>query len=53
MNTDHETTLPEHTEFAVLPLGTFAGTIAKVLYRTSGSFVPSDTADQLIADGLR
>lgn len=42
---------PEH--LAVYPLGTFAGTIEKVLYRYNGTFVPSDTSDQLIAAGLR
>ena len=40
-------------EFSVRPIGTFAGTIYKTLYRSNGEFVPSDTADQLIADGLK
>ena len=35
------------------PLGTFAGTIEKVLYRCNGTFVASDTSNQLIAAGLR
>lgn len=35
------------------PVGTFAGTIYKVLYRSNGRFVASDTSDQLIFDGLR
>ena len=42
---------PEHQ--VVYPLGTFAGTIEKVLYRCNGSFVPSDTSNQLIAAGLK
>lgn len=41
---------PEH--LVVYQLGTFAGTIEKVLYRCNGTFVPSDTSDQLIAAGL-
>ena len=41
---------PEH--LVVHQLGTFAGTIEKVLYRCNGTFVPSDTSDQLIAAGL-
>ena len=62
MNTFYESTLIEHPvsnrignkdeDYAVHPLGTFAGTIYKVLYRSNGSFVPSDTSDQLIFDGL-
>ena len=40
-------------EFSARPLGTFAGTIYKTLYRSNGEFVPADTADQLIADGLK
>jgi hypothetical protein len=40
-------------DLVVYPLGTFAGTIQKVLYRSNGTFVPSDTSDQLIAAGLR
>jgi hypothetical protein len=32
------------------PLGTFAGTIYKVLYRSNGKLIPSDTSDQLIFD---
>jgi hypothetical protein len=36
---------------AFRPLGTFAGTIYKVLYRLNGKLVPSDTSDQLIFDG--
>ncbi|HYY31438.1 MAG TPA: hypothetical protein VE860_26080 [Chthoniobacterales bacterium] len=36
--------------FAFRPLGTFAGTICKVLYRLNGKVVPSDTSDQLIFD---
>ncbi len=43
----------EDEEYAVVPLGTFAGIIYKPLYRSDGSIVPSDTGDQLIADGLR
>jgi hypothetical protein len=63
MNTFYESTLVEkpisnrienkYEDYAVHPLGTFAGTIYKVLYRSNGSFVPSDTSDQLIFDGLR
>ena len=41
------------SEYAVQPLGTFAGTIYKTLYRANGKFVPSDTGDQLAADGLK
>jgi hypothetical protein len=37
----------------VYPLGTFAGSIEKVLYRCNGSIVPSDTSNQLIAAGLK
>jgi hypothetical protein len=37
----------------VTPLGTFAGTIYKTLYRSNEHFVPSDTSEQLIADGLK
>jgi hypothetical protein len=37
----------------VYPLGTFAGTIEKGSYQCDGTFVPSDTSDQLIAAGLR
>ena len=40
-------------DLVVYPLGTFAGTIQKVLYRCDGTFVPSDTSHQLIAAGLR
>jgi hypothetical protein len=40
-------------EYAVEPLGTFAGTIYKVLYCSDGKSVPSDTSDQLIFDGLK
>jgi hypothetical protein len=40
-------------DLVVYPLGTFAGTIQKVLYRWNGTVVPSDTSDQLIAAGLR
>jgi hypothetical protein len=40
-------------EFAVQPLGTFAGTIYKTLYRVNEKFVPSDIGDQLAADGLK
>jgi hypothetical protein len=43
----------EFHDYAVKPLGTFAGTIYKVLYRSNGSFVPADTSEQLIADGLK
>jgi hypothetical protein len=63
MNTVYESTIVEETmlsetkrkdeDYAVYPLGTFAGTIYKVLYRSNGCFVPSDTSDQLIFDGLR
>jgi hypothetical protein len=49
-----ELTLNEgQPEYLIVPLGTFAGTIEKVLYRCNGTFVPSDTSDQLIGDGLR
>ena len=37
----------------VVPFGTFAGTIHKPLYRLNGRIIPSDTGDQLIADGLK
>lgn len=40
-------------EYTVRPLGTFAGTIYKVLYRLNGRSVPADTSDQLIFDGLK
>ena len=40
-------------EFALQPVGTFAGTIYKTQYRANGKFVPSDTGDQLAADGLK
>jgi hypothetical protein len=63
MNTVYESTLLEQPvlnrieskdqDDAVRPLGTFAGTICKVLYRSNGRFVASDTSDQLIFDGLR
>jgi hypothetical protein len=63
MNTVYENTLVEQPmsnriecedqDYAVYPLGTFAGTIYKVRYQSNGRFVPSDTGDQLIADGLR
>lgn len=63
MNTVFETTIqhqanPNPTIIAsklddVRPLGTFAGTIYKVRYSLNGNFVPSDTSDQLIADGLK
>jgi len=63
MKTVYESTLVEQLmskriegkdeDYAVCPLGTFAGTIYKVLYRSNGSFVSSDTSDQLIFDGLR
>ena len=33
------------------PMGTFAGTIYKVLYRSNGKLIASDTSDQLIFDG--
>ena len=39
--------------YAVVPFGTFAGTIYKPLYRLNGRIIPSDTGDQLIADGLK
>jgi len=56
--TYHDQYIPPRMEIefdddVVKPLGTFAGTIYKVLYRSNGSFVPSDTAEQLIADGLK
>ena len=39
----------EYDADAVRPLGTFAGTIYKTLYRDSnGRSVPSDTSEQLI-----
>lgn len=63
MNTVYESTVVEQPmlnrikrkdeDYVVYPLGTFAGTIYKVLYRSNGRFVPSDTSDQLIFDGLR
>lgn len=63
MNTVYESTLidlpilnrieSKSEQDAVRPLGTFAGTIYKVLYRSNGRFVPSDTSDQLIFDGLK
>jgi len=63
MNTVYESTLVEQPmsngieskdeDYAVYPLGAFPGTIYKALYRFNGSFVPSDTSDQLIFDGLR
>jgi hypothetical protein len=61
MNTVYQTTLIdqpmqtriEHEEYAVHAVGTFAGTIYKGRYLSNGSFVPSDTSEQLIADGLR
>jgi hypothetical protein len=37
----------------VVPFGTFAGTIYKPLYRLNGRIIPSDTGDQLSADGLK
>jgi hypothetical protein len=40
-------------DYDVVPFGTFAGTIHKPLYRLNGRIVPSDTGDQLIADGLK
>jgi hypothetical protein len=43
----------ESNEFTLQPLGTFAGTIYKTPYRVNGKFVPSDTGDQLAADGLK
>jgi hypothetical protein len=39
--------------YAFRPLGTFGGTIYKVLYRLNGRLVPSDTSDQLIFDGAK
>jgi hypothetical protein len=39
------------SEQTIKPLGTFAGTIYKVLYRSNGKLIPSDTSDQLIFDG--
>jgi hypothetical protein len=36
----------------VKPLGTFAGVIYKAFYQLNGDVVPSDTSEQLIADGL-
>ena len=63
MNTVYENTLVEQPmssriecqeqDYAIYPLGTFGGTIYKVRYESNGRFVPSDTGDQLIADGLR
>jgi hypothetical protein len=63
MNTVYESTLLEQPvlnrierkdqDDAVRPLGTFAGTIYKILYRSNGRFAASDTSDQLIFDGLR
>jgi hypothetical protein len=63
MNTVYENTLVDQSilnwieskdeDDAVRPLGTFAGTIYKALYRSNGRFVPSDTSDQLIFDGLK
>ena len=43
----------EAEDHAVVHFGTFAGTIYKPLYRLNGRIVPSDTGDQLIADGLK
>jgi len=63
MNAVYENTLVEQPmsnrieckdqDYAVHPLGTFAGTIYKIPCYSNGRFVPSDTSDQLIADGLR
>jgi len=63
MNAVYENTLVEQPishrteckdqDYAVHPLGTFAGTIYKIPYYSNGRFVPSDTGDQPIADGLR
>jgi hypothetical protein len=63
MNTIYEPTLSPHPintrvdirydDAAVRPLGTFAGTIYKALYRSNERLVPSDTREQLIADGLK
>ena len=43
----------EHKDDNVYPLGTFGGTIYKVRYLSNGSFVSSDTSDQLIMDRPR
>jgi hypothetical protein len=43
----------EYKDDNVYPLGTFAGTIYKVRYLANGSFVASDTSDQLIIDRPR
>ena len=48
------TSSPAQTEHPdVYPLGTFAGSIEKVLYRCNGAAIPSDTSDQLVAAGLK
>jgi hypothetical protein len=61
MNTIHETPSFERPMFNKLggeakdetkALGTFAGVIYKALYRSNGGLIPSDTSEQLIADGL-
>ena len=61
MKTKYENTCLDHPKFgqlretkddAVKPLGTFAGVVYKTPYRCGGAFVPSDTSEQLIADGL-
>jgi len=36
----------------VKPLGTFGGVIHKPVYQSNGALIPSDTAEQLVADGL-
>jgi len=58
MNGIYETSLLDQPtsndidEYAVVELGTFAGTIYKSLYCSNGRILPSDTREQLIADGL-
>jgi hypothetical protein len=61
MNTIYKTTSFDRPTFSlgmepevdtVKPLGTFGGVIYKPLYRSNGVLIPSDTAQQLVADGL-
>ena len=61
MNTIYKTTSFDRLMFSlgtepevdtVKPLGTFGGVIYKPLFRSNGAPVPSDTAEQLVADGV-
>lgn len=61
MNTIYKTTSFDRPTFnlgmqpevdTVKPLGTFGGVIHKPVYRSNGALIPSDTAEQLVADGL-